>query len=812
MSCDTGPQILVNGNSVNYIEFPVINDNSSTSASRITWQELNQLPLNPFFSTVRCKSAKGKQLFLGNITTLKIEYKPEGRLITYTAEDFNRHLKRKLLAKEYKQQPASLIIAESIDFSGALPFIEEPIYYTDSIADPLDPEFLIKREDQKIDLKIDGQYLSDILNLICEQIKCKFKVRVSDGKLIIISLLANILASRTPFDINLPQSLCDPENVLYENISVKYDAPQISQVVDLGHRAILNMPDLEANTTTTKYDVPSQAVQRYYGLQPNCDKVILAEVIARVITGCGVGPRTIELLNAIAIADLEFIFIYKFAYYLPAEVTVSGFIATATEALVKVTQTINGISAYSNVTYVLSVLHQGLDLTVTVKFNGAVFNVDTYTMDFGSGAFGSGGADSVFVYEPLPVKVDLSSLVGQSGTIEVICDIPLQSGAGYGGPFDHTEFPITEAVFDGIVSCCLINTIAGDGAYGYGTDNGDGGDALSARINYPLKVAVNSAGDYYILNPFNATIRKVDHTTNIISPVMGVDDVFAITDPAFGSPALGQYLNYPAACAVDVSNNFYFSDQNRGYIAKIDTTGIITDLGYGAFLVSLGHGSGNNIYDLACYQNILYACDKGNDIIAKYESGTWSIVAGQYNVSSATGNGGLATAATLYDPVAIAVDSHGNIYLADVSRTIRKIDITSGIIDRWAGTGNRYDDVDDGFGTFTEPLFEGSKLSVTVNNVNIMSFCFDQSDNCYLLEYFSSSSTGTNNVARKIDTMGNVSIYINKFKSQGYNGDNIGPYFAKIYYDDVAGIIYDAANHRIIFSDQSNNRIRAVSC
>ncbi len=117
-----------------------------------------------------------------------------------------------------------------------------------------------------------------------------------------------------------------------------------------------------------------------------------------------------------------------------------------------------------------------------------------------------------------------------------------------------------------------INTIAGNGTPGY---SGDGGAAAAARLDGAYDVAINKAGELFITDQNNNTIRKVG-TSGIISTIAGS----ASLPPGYGGdggPAVASVLNVPWGIAVDVSGNVIFTDTYNNLIRKIDVgTNIIT--------------------------------------------------------------------------------------------------------------------------------------------------------------------------------------------------------------------------------------------
>jgi sugar lactone lactonase YvrE len=112
----------------------------------------------------------------------------------------------------------------------------------------------------------------------------------------------------------------------------------------------------------------------------------------------------------------------------------------------------------------------------------------------------------------------------------------------------------------------IITTIAGTGAAGF---SGDGGPAILANLNHPLGVAVDAAGDVYFSDASNQRVRRVDATTGVITTVAGGGS--SSTIPVGGAPATSVLLSFPVGVALDASGSFYIVDFGADTVDKVDS-------------------------------------------------------------------------------------------------------------------------------------------------------------------------------------------------------------------------------------------------
>jgi len=227
----------------------------------------------------------------------------------------------------------------------------------------------------------------------------------------------------------------------------------------------------------------------------------------------------------------------------------------------------------------------------------------------------------------------------------------------------------------------IITTVAGSESYDYSDFIGDGGPATQAILWSPLSIAVDGSNNIYIADLGNNRIRKVD-SSGVISTVAG-NGAYGFSGD--GGPATEAMLNEPCGVSIDGAGNIYISDTGNYRIRKVDTSGVISTIagngsngfsgdGGPAVQAGLEYVYGTAVDSVG---NIYISAPYSSRIRKINAMGTITTVAGSGEQGS-TGDGGLATDALLHYPFGVAVDSGGNIYIADADNNrIRKVALPS---------------------------------------------------------------------------------------------------------------------------------------
>jgi putative addiction module component (TIGR02574 family) len=329
----------------------------------------------------------------------------------------------------------------------------------------------------------------------------------------------------------------------------------------------------------------------------------------------------------------------------------------------------------------------------------------------------------------------------------------------------------------------FITTVADTGTAGY---SGDGGAATSAKINNPLGVALDAAArNLFIVDNGNYRVRKM--TNNIITTVAGSGTNGYSGD---GGLATNANLSFVQNVSVDMIGNLFIADAGNNLIRKLGTNGIISTVA-GRILNDGDFATNATLYfayGTAFDTNgNLYIADANNNRIRKVDTnGIISTVAGD-GIAAYSGDGGVATNASLNHPYSIAPDTLGNLFIADRNNfRIRKVD-TNGNISTVAGTGSAGFSGDGGAAT-------NAKIS------SVSSIAVDAVGNCFMAD-------AANERIRKVDASGNISTMAGT-GSFGFSGD--GGAATNATFINPSSVALDSAGNFYIV-DGGNARIRKIN-
>jgi hypothetical protein len=300
----------------------------------------------------------------------------------------------------------------------------------------------------------------------------------------------------------------------------------------------------------------------------------------------------------------------------------------------------------------------------------------------------------------------LHGVAWASSTIDTVAGTGVAGAAGDGGPATSAQLSApagvaVDAAGDFFVAdygnhrvrkvdaSGVITTVAGTGVAG---SKGDGGPATSARLDTPTDVVVDGTGNVFIADFGNHKVRKVS-PSGTISTVAGTGVAGSSGD---GGQATAAKLTSPAGLDLDPAGSLLIADYGANRVRKVDASGVITTVaGTGVAGATGATGDGgpavgaalNAPGDVVGHAGSVYVADSHSNRVRKVDSsGVITTVAGT-GVAGYSGDGGPAASAQLNDPVGIAVDAGGNLFVAELgSSVIRKVD-PSGTITSVAGTG-----------------------------------------------------------------------------------------------------------------------------
>jgi streptogramin lyase len=287
-----------------------------------------------------------------------------------------------------------------------------------------------------------------------------------------------------------------------------------------------------------------------------------------------------------------------------------------------------------------------------------------------------------------------------------------------------------------------LTVVAGTGQPGY---DGDGGPATQARMNAPFHCVLGEASGQpvlFVVEQLSHTVRRIDLKTGVITTVAGNGRKGYAGD---GGPATQATLNDPHALDRDAEGNLYLADRLNYAVRKVDgKTGVITTVA----------GTGK---------------------------------------AGFSGDGGPGNQAQLREPDDCCCDGKGGLLIADVADwRIRRLDLKTGLITTFAGTGKPGGKVD------RAAIGDGGPATRAVL-VGARAVCTDGKGNVYVCER-------EGNAIRKIDPQGTITTFAGT-GAKGYGGDD-GP-ARQATFNGPKAIRCDAAGNLYV-ADTENHAIRRI--
>ena len=229
----------------------------------------------------------------------------------------------------------------------------------------------------------------------------------------------------------------------------------------------------------------------------------------------------------------------------------------------------------------------------------------------------------------------------------------------------------------------VVTTLAGSAGSSSGTNDGTGS---AARFYYPQGVAMDSAGNVYVADLQNSTIRKIT-SAGVVTTLAGSAGSSG-TNNGTGSAAR---FDFPCGVAVDSAGNVFVADTSNNTIRKVTPAGVVTTLAGSAGSSGTNNGTGSAALfsrpggvAVDSAGNVIVADTSNNTIRKVTPAGVVTTLAG--SAGSIGTNNGTGSAARFYYPQGVAVDSADNVVVADTyNNTIRKV-TPAGVVTTLAGS------------------------------------------------------------------------------------------------------------------------------
>ena len=332
-----------------------------------------------------------------------------------------------------------------------------------------------------------------------------------------------------------------------------------------------------------------------------------------------------------------------------------------------------------------------------------------------------------------------------------------------------------------ITAAGVVTTLAGAA----GVPGSADGTGAAARFDRPFGVAVDGTGNVYVADQLNDTIRKVT-AAGVVTTLAGAAGVAGSAD---GAGAAARF-NAPTGVAVDAAGNVYVADHFNSVIRKITAAGVVTTLAGAAGVLGSADGTGAAArfafpFGVAVDRaGTVYVADTSNATVRKVSAaGVVTTLAGTAGMIGSTDGAG--AAARFNAPFGVAADRAGNVYVADANNsTVRKV-TAAGVVTTLAGTAGMTGAAD---GTGSAARFDGA-----------IGLAIDRAGNAFIADT-------SNHTIRKITAAGAVTTLAGLAGLRG-SVDGTG---GSARFRDPAGIARDGAGN-VYIADTNNHTIRKIT-
>jgi hypothetical protein len=336
-----------------------------------------------------------------------------------------------------------------------------------------------------------------------------------------------------------------------------------------------------------------------------------------------------------------------------------------------------------------------------------------------------------------------------------------------------------------------INTVAGNGTYNIPTLL-TGQPPQGVVFNLPFGVYGDPSGNIFVNDTGNFLVREFVKSSDLVNFYAGTGTYGYSGD---GGKATSAEIAYNYGIARDSSGNIYIADTYNHIIRMVNSAGTIST--FAGIPQRAGYtGDGGKATAAELYypsgvfvdsKNNVYIADTYNHVVREVTSGTINTIAGIGQRSGYSGDGGPATAAQLYYPYGVTADGAGNVYIADSNNCrIREITALTAIINTVAGTGSCG--------------FSGDGPATEEQIYYPYGIRVDANGNMFIADTY-------NHRLRWVNTAGIMTTFAGNGDAD-YDGDGGVATSAELYYP--SGISVDSSGNFLV-ADQNNNRIRGIT-